>query len=332
MPRVVLVLGAGASRPYGLPTSGELRAILLGTDAGDRALNSLGINFDRIVSFLDSRGMRDQPKYAELFARATQREIPKDLNVARLFVDAALDGYSGSQRRTYKNFRDRLFNSQRVSIDAFITKNPDLELIAKHAVAAVLLLCEREERLEADWYQQFLERIMRDAFHDGEFGIITFNYDRSFEHYLKRAFTHNYLLNESFALKLYQQLKIVHAYGCLGTLEGNIMPPLVKYGDVNTFGNAVDQMELATPAHDPNDKIKSLLDGVDRVVFIGFGFWKENMDLIKLDEKNPPTVYASAFRLPVTVMEDVKARYPGIIFGSRDDQVLDFVLSHAVFA
>ena len=56
------------------------------------------------------------------------------------------------------------------------------------------------------------------------------------------------------------------------------------------------------------------------------------MDLIKLDEKNPPTVYASAFRLPVTVMEDVKARYPGIIFGSRDDQVLDFVLSHAVFA
>ena len=332
MPRVVFVLGAGASRPYGLPTSKELRAILLGTEAGDRALISLGINFDRIVSFLDSRGMRDKPKYGELFARVTEREIPKDLNVARLFVDAALDGFCGSQWETFKNFRDRLFNSQRVSIDAFITNNPDLEQIAKHAVAAVLLLCEREERLEADWYQQFLERLMRGGSHDGEFGIITFNYDRSFEHYFKRAYTHNYLLDESLARKLYRQLKIVHAYGCLGTLEGNTMPPLVSYGDVNTFGNAVDQMELATPAHDPNDEIKGLLDGVDRVVFIGFGFWKENMDLIELDKKNPPSVYASAFRLPVTVMEDVKARYQNIIFGNRDDQVIDFVLSHPVFA
>ncbi len=332
MPRVVFVLGAGASRPYGLPTSKELRAILLGTEAGDRALISLGISFDRIVSFLGSRGMRDKPKYGELFARATEREIPTDLNVARLFVDAALNGFCGSRGGSLKNFRDRFFNSQRVSIDAFITKNPDLEPIAKHAVAAVLLLCEREERLEADWYQQFLERLMRGGSHDGEFGIITFNYDRSFEHYFKRAYTHNYLSDASLARKLYRQLKIVHAYGCLGTLEGNMMPPLVMYGDVNTFGNAVDQMDLATPAHDSNDEIKGLLDGVDRVIFIGFGFWKENMDLIELDKKNPPSVYASAFRLPVTVMEDVKARYPNIVFGSRDDQVLDFVLSHAVFA
>jgi len=332
MPRVVFVLGAGASRPYGLPTSKELRAILLGTEAGDRALISLGINYDRIVSFLDSRGMRHEPKYGELFARATEREIPEDLNVARLFVDAALAGFCVGRGATLKNFRYRLFNSQRVSIDAFVTNNPDLEQIAKHAVAAVLLLCEREERLEADWYQQFLERLMRSGAHDGEFGVITFNYDRSFEHYFKRAYTHNYLTDELLARKLYKQLKIVHAYGCLGTLEGNIMPPLVRYGDIDTFGNAVDQMELATPEHDPNDKIKGLLDGVERVVFIGFGFWKENMDLIELDKKNRPSVYASAFRLPVTVMEDVKARYPNIIFGNRDDHVLDFVLSHAVFA
>jgi hypothetical protein len=332
MPRVVFVLGAGASRPYGLPTSKELRTILLGTEAGDRALISLGINFDRIVSFIDSRGMRDEPKYGELFARATDREIPTDLNVARLFVDAALDGFCVGRGGTLKNFRHRLFNSQRVSIDAFITNNPDLEKIAKHAVAAVLLLCEREERLEADWYQQFLERLMRGGAHDGEFGVITFNYDRSFEHYFKRAYAHNYLSDELLASKLYRQLKILHAYGCLGTLEGTIMPPLVRYGDVNTFGDAVDQMELATPAHSPNDNIKGLLDGVERVVFIGFGFWKENMDLIELDKKDPPSIYASAFRLPVTVMEDVKARYPNIIFGNRDDHVLDFVLSHPVFA
>jgi hypothetical protein len=196
----------------------------------------------------------------------------------------------------------------------------------------VLLLCEREERLEADWYQQLLERLMRSGVHDGEFGVITFKYDRSFEHYFKRAYTHNYLTNESLARKFYEQLKIVHAYGFLGTLEGNMMPPLVKYGDANNFGNAVDQMELATPGHDPNDKIKGLLDGVERVVFIGFGFWKENMDLIELDKKNTPSVYASAFRLPVTVMEDVKARYPNILFGGREDTVLDFVLSHGVFA
>jgi len=225
-----------------------------------------------------------------------------------------------------------LFASQRVSIDAFITNNPDLEAVAKHAVAAVLVLCEREERLDGDWYQQFLERLMRIGSQDGEFGVITFNYDRSFEQYFRRAYIHNHPGNELLALKFYRHLKIIHAYGDLGSLEGNIMPPLLRYGDVESFGIAVNQMELATPAHYPNhDKIKEMLDGVARVVFLGFGFWKDNMNLIELSQESSPQVYASAFGLPVTVMEDVKAKYPNIIFGDRHEKLLDFVLSYSVF-
>jgi hypothetical protein len=276
--------------------------------------------------------MREEAKYRELFARSGEREIPRGLNVALAFVDVALRGARGRES-TVDNFRKRFFGSQRVSIDAFIANNPDLEAIAKYAVAAVLVLCEREERLDSDWYQQFLERLLRVGSHDGEFGAITFNYDRSFEYYFKRAYFHNYLTNESLARKLYQQLKVVHAYGFLGSLEGNIMPPLLRYGDLSTFGNAFDQMDLVTPANDPKrTEIKEMLDGADRVVFLGFGFWKENMDLIELDKVKPPSVYASAFGLPVTVMEDVKTRYPNIVFGGRDEKLLDFVLSHAVFA
>jgi hypothetical protein len=112
MPRVVFVLGAGASRPYGLPTSTELRAILLGTEAGDRALISLGISFDRILSFLDSRGMRNESKYGELFERATEREIPKNLNVTRLLLDAALAGFVSAEEQLLTIFaKDFLIRS-----------------------------------------------------------------------------------------------------------------------------------------------------------------------------------------------------------------------------
>jgi hypothetical protein len=327
MARVVFILGAGASRPYGLPSSTELRDILLGGEAGDKALVSLGIDINRIISFLDSRGKGGNEKYNSLYALAASR-TPPVWDVARLFLDAAFE--SGTTDPLL-NFRTRLFCSQRVSIDAFITRNPDLEKIAQYAVAAVLLLCEREEYLEAGWYQQFLERLMRDGSRDGEFGVITFNYDRSFERYFTRAFTHNYLTDPQLALKLFGRIKIIHVYGSLGTLAGNTTPPLVKYGDVNNFGNAIDQFHLATPEHAPNSEITNLLDGVERVVFVGFGFWKENLGRIELDKETSAKVYASAFRLPATVRESVKGKYPRIVFGNRDDQVLDFVLNHPVF-
>lgn len=324
MPRVVFVLGAGASRPYGLPTSKELRAILLGTDAGNEALRNLGVPFERIVSFVRSR---DAAKYSDFLLDGTGWEIPKGKNVARDFLDAAL-----SSSAELEQFRHRFFGSQRVSIDAFISRNPDVEKIAKYAVAAVMLLCEREERLEGDWYQQFLERLMRKGARDDEFGVITFNYDRTFERYFQRAYLHNNPSDEILARKLYGRIKVIHAYGVLGTLEGTIMPPLVTYGGVNHFGYAADQLQLATAAHPPNGiEIRQMLEGVDRVVFLGFGFWKENIDLLELDPANPPEIYSSAFNLPATIIADMKAKYPKMVFGERTESLLDFVLSHAVF-
>ena len=142
---MVLVLGAGASKPYGLPLGTELR------DSVIRAENNFA-----------------------LYQRVLDVEITK---------------------YQYAEFTKTLAHSGFSSVDAFLEENSEWLEIGKAAIALELLKAEWKsinnlfppKQPKDHWYEtlwSYLKAPSWSTFKKNKISIITFNYDRSLEHYL----------------------------------------------------------------------------------------------------------------------------------------------------
>jgi hypothetical protein len=305
--KTCLVLGAGASRPYMLPTSRDLRNIILGSRWGKAAFERLGFN-------------------------------PALTAVER--YDAALlqAGFSGKE---LDRFRGEFFNAQRVSIDAFLAwRKDDFEAIGKFAAALGVLMCERRDYLNEDWYQWLLEELIQDGmdFDASNLRVITFNYDRSFEFYFWRAFRATFKLNDAQADEMLARINVLHVYGHCGELRTGV--EVVPYGgnggQYEQAGKASRSINVVAPRGLPptTEQIRQTLSESEQVCFLGFAFWKENLDVLALDNTNKK-MFASALHLPEGIKRRVKARlaprYVNMLeFGDESQDVLTFVNNHDV--
>jgi hypothetical protein len=178
--KLLLVLGAGASAPYGLPTSAQLRELILGTRRGDEILrDTLAISVDRALQLLQQRFYSETAPATEIRKWFTGDSTLQ--SVCRSFLDLVLlsEPFDFGEDHV-KEFRNTFRESDRVSIDSFINRWEDkFGDVARAAVAAFILLCERGERLNGDWYQVLNEAILRriDELEQGDLRIINFNYD-----------------------------------------------------------------------------------------------------------------------------------------------------------
>ncbi len=182
--KTVLILEAGASRPYLLPTGGELRDLLL-----QRNSNS-------IVKSLQLSGP-DQQFYADWYQGLLRDHIAQE---------------------QIEHFRRRFAESEFLSIDRFLAFNPEFDDIGRFMIAAILLSCERTPHLKGDWYQILFNELTTEGpdIPVDLLSVVTFNYDRSLEWYLFRSFRAAFDLSDDKAWKRVQQIKIVHVYGDLG--------------------------------------------------------------------------------------------------------------------
>lgn len=305
--KICLILGAGASRPYMLPTSRDLRHIILGERWAKAAFERLG--FDPALT-------------------AVQR------------YDAALL-QAGFSEKEIGIFRREFFNAQRVSIDAFLAwRKEDFEAIGKFAAALGVLMCERGDYLNEDWYQWLLEELIQDGidFDASNLRVITFNYDRSFEFYFWRAFRSTFKLNEAQADEMLARIKVLHVYGHCGEFRSGV--EVVPYGGNNGHPEQADKaskyINVVAPRSLPptTAQIRQMISESEQVCFLGFGFWKENLDVLALD-KTDKKIYASALHLAEGIKRRVKARLSPefikkLVFGDQSQDVLTFVNHHDV--
>jgi len=128
--RTVLVLGAGASRPYGFPTSSELRKLILG---GGGAIKTI-----------EARG------FADPIREAKEHEAE--------MVQCAMQ-----RPQLMEQFRTVFRGSQRISIDSLIAGGAggdlagSFEAVACNVVTSIIMRCESRAKLDGDWYQWLLE-------------------------------------------------------------------------------------------------------------------------------------------------------------------------------
>jgi hypothetical protein len=157
----LLILGAGASKPYGMPLGAELRDDVL------HAYNNFA--YRQVLSKL-----RASDSDFEDFAK-----------------DLATSGFS--------------------SVDAFLEERSKWTTIGKAAMAFCLLISEYKTRHKLfppqqpkdHWYQTLWSHMRTptwSALKKQSLCIVTFNYDRSLEHYLTQVISNHYAIKSATAV------------------------------------------------------------------------------------------------------------------------------------
>ena len=245
--RTVLILGAGASTPYGLPLGCELR--------------------DEVIrNRLDAKRHINYP---------SPRITPE----------------------RYAAFADNLSRSGHSSVDGFLEKRRQWLDIGKYAIGHSLLKSEAENAKKLfpphqpkdHWYEALWQALEAPTWHEftqNPIAIVTFNYDRTLEHYLVSVLCNHYDISPKTALDGLSSLPVIHVHGSLG-----------EYDDAR-FGGEVhpNWIELARKSilivHEDNEarsafpKVRRCLKNADRILFIGFGYHQPNMNKLGLGDVN----------------------------------------------
>jgi hypothetical protein len=246
-----LVLGAGASVPYGFPSGPALRDQILDNlspQAQGRAwwaiVGSLGIDPDQVTEF-----------------------------------------------------RAAFLRSAQASIDAFLKHRPEFLEVGKTAIALGLIPAEGEPNLYQRgrpglWYDYLFAAMSAKPaeFPNNQLSVITFNYDRSFEHFLFQALKNSYGLTDENTASAMQSIPIVHVYGRLGCLpwQGERAR---EYSDAVTAESvrvARDQIAIihedSIGSSEVLETARGLLRSATQVLLLGFGYHDLNVERLAIRE------------------------------------------------
>ncbi|WP_373473595.1 SIR2 family protein [Sphingorhabdus lacus] len=114
--------------------------------------------------------------------------------------------------------------------------------------------------------------------------FIDFNYDRCLELFLIRAVKVYFQLTDAKAIEIIDGVTIIHPYGSLGKFSGSgsvefgaTRPALITMMDgIKTFTESIDD-------EDKSKKIQSLVKSAETLVFLGFAFHDQNVQLLAED-------------------------------------------------
>jgi len=283
---IVLILGAGASVPFGFPSGTDLVLDILET-----------------VDIPDDDKERSDAQRALYAAFAASCDRPGD----NVYVS-----------NTISEFYRTLNMSNLESIDNFLMRYPGNDLIGRLAIATVLLDAEdvtpltqnvearRQQMENGNWYRK-LGRMLSapyEDFHKNRLSVITYNYDRSLEQFLVNSFhAQGGKTSAEWAAKLSSTIPIVHLHGVLG-----VHPAFdcgekesVEFGKPVTAERVISASKCIRVVH---DDIKldedaafrmayGLMAGAEAVFFLGFGYDTTNLQRLQLRRIAGKNIYGT---------------------------------------
>ena len=191
----VLILGAGASMPFGFPSGEELVSCILKELEGEEPAGSALVRIHQAMAERKS---------------------------ARAVLTQAID--SIEPEMLIDSFHEALFYSGRQSIDTFLEYNPQFLEVGKMAIASVLVPLENNRTLFSttpNWYKLLFNHLDTrfEEFAENKLSILTYNYDRSLEQFLLTALRYSYRGMKAEYDQCWEQLSkvpIIHLHGSLG--------------------------------------------------------------------------------------------------------------------
>ncbi|MEA3044497.1 MAG: hypothetical protein QOH47_2335 [Sphingomonadales bacterium] len=205
-----------------------------------------------------------------------------------------------------------------LSIDNFLDAhqgNDSIELCGKLAITKAVLdaeagspMCDKDDRpfdlssLSRTWYLRLAQLMTEDVQRrDAEravanLSIITFNYDRCIEHFLRHALITYYQIQPADAEALACKIPIAHPYGQVGNLEWQACDTWVPFGRPDSADLLPTSKQIRTFAERIDDetaveKIHNMVRNAETIVFLGFAFHRQNLELL-----TPPDGIAGEFK------------------------------------
>lgn len=275
--RTVLILGAGASAPYGFPTGLQLKKEILQRDP------------EQIIKAAFER--EGTPSYSPLWRYV-------------------IDKYG---KRTFVKFFRSLKMSGKYSVDAFLEHRREFVDIGKALMAIELIKYENKDALypeNGNWYQFIYNKLNAsyEEFHKNNIAVITFNYDRSFEYCLQTYIQNDYDKTASEAAEALSSVPIIHLHGLLGDLSENDGVGARVYSGIttpDTIDTCVDKIKIIfeeiSEDDDEFNKARDLISEAEIVWFLGFGYDERNLIRLKIPQslKRPQQVLGTTYNLAV---------------------------------
>jgi hypothetical protein len=229
--------------------------------------------------------------------------------------------FSGNTRFTpaqMENFREQLRLSAQPSVDLFLEHRSEFTDVGKAAMAYVLAQSEVSTSLwdkpEVNWLTYLFGQMRApfETFHQNAVSFVTFNYDRSIEHFLVNALGASYGKPPEQCAAVLQRIPIIHLHGRLGFLpwqspDGRPYAPIT---DAAGLQLCVREMKIIHEdiADRDNDfqHAKRLLRDAWRIYFLGFGYGTINVS-----------------RLGILDLPNNKARGTGVDIANAEHQQIN---------
>ena len=305
--KTVLVVGAGASFDFGLPLGNELKkrisaALRFQTEFSRPGATSNVIS-DQIKRYCVLKEIRNQVgEYFDCAASLSKGVVVSD------------------------------------SIDEYVERagSEKIKVLAKMAISRLILEGERSSLLWFDksntrnsinfefvnengsWIQKLFSKLRSGVATDNidtvfdNFEVISFNYDRCIEHYFFHAIRAFWNLTFEQADFIIKKLNIIYPYGKVGEYlpaDHLYRAGAVGFGDLDK--NVCDIFENIDTYSEYRssktlDNIRESLNGVEKIIFLGCHYHKQNLDVLSVAEiKSHPSIYGTV--LGYTTDEDIDA-------------------------
>lgn len=304
--KTVFVIGAGASKEFGLPIGDELIT-----------------HIKKLLSF--KFALTGEQTSGDKHIRFVIQELVSAGNIDNEDIYAAAE-------RIKKSL------SQSMSIDNFIDSQRDenVSLVGKMAIVRAIQDAERGSTLYFNrqrgqhfdlscisntWYEPFFkllsEQCTKEEIEDrlSSISFIIFNYDRCFEFYMYHSLMNFYRFTENEAAKIVNRIKIIHPYGTIGKLPwGKESSIPIDFGATQNENTLIEQVESIRTFTEENegavDDIKDEVASAERLIFLGFSFLKLNMDLLTVKDEDygrkSSKVYATAYGISPAGQDEIE--------------------------
>ncbi|MCI0427904.1 MAG: hypothetical protein L0Z46_07820 [Nitrospiraceae bacterium] len=297
--RTVLILGAGASAPYGFPVG---RKLLMDV------VHELG-----------------QP------TSQLSRILPED-DIDTIYIE---------------RFREDLDRSMQPSVDAFLEGRQEFVDLGKIIIAASLIPYEDEAALqrgpETKWYEYLFSQIgptIEEYTQSARnLSVLTFNYDRSFEHSLYLALKARHGLCPPQALELRRLVRVLHLYGDLGELdyespEGRPYDPRVNARVARRWAQRIRILHEGQMDDEVFREARAILEPAEGVCFLGFGYHPRNVERLRAGLPANALVYGCAYGLLAgeTQVASQLINHQRLQFGNDREDVLLFLRNRGILA
>jgi hypothetical protein len=262
----VLVLGAGASMPYGYPSGKKLRELLVYPPSFKPALIREWIT------------QQDVEAFCQIFLRSGLTSI--DAFLSRMGTTVLPGGKS-------------IEEIGKIGISLALRKGKTLDSLFHNPFASIEASLERTDH----WYEYLWNRLIQgvtatniDRFAWNRLTIVTFNYDLSLEHYLFQAMRNAYGIPEDRVTELLKCIKFIHVYG---KLSGEPYSDNFDYNfDIARDSRLLqDDLKLIDVIDERRtDKSQGFIDAIkaletaEKICFLGFGFDPTNVERLQLPE------------------------------------------------